>query len=486
MRPIRPFLPLLLVVLAAAPLFAEDEQPKAPASVFEDQALLEKHLAEACDIVEQLEQRTYEQRPTIRISTPDEVAAVLVSEFEVMPTSFIAAEQREPLAKSIAGLLMAKYEPARNIVHLVPGAIETIEKAQPKLEKLGLDHLRVLLAHEVTHAMDFKRFDIMGMRAKLTDTDAQQALNAIVEGHAQFVAEKAAKQWKLMPAFDRLTAAIAGSPEDEGTDVEKALRAAALSQIRFAYVEGHAFFRAVAKAQGSAGVERALRAPPAKSKMIEEPALWLDPSSARATADLKSIAMALAWLAPTKGWVSANQRVLANGLKAQAMRLPEERRAEWLTGFVDSHLWQAQAPASRAQIVAVVLQFDTPENAARFGELDKLIVENAKPQPGMTMETKALTPGVGPEDRYPGFYMHRLVTFMGQKLDMRQKVLVHGTFALEMIVVNATHIERAHLDQAMVRAVAWMDDPAAAAKLPALETPVAKAAEEPEPAGAGK
>lgn len=467
-------LPLLLLLVCATPGFAEDDKPAAEtASIFGDAALLEKHLAEACDIVETLEQRRFEARPTIRVSTPDEVAAALVAEFEVMPESFIAKDQRETFANAIAKFLLAKYEPAKNLVHVVPSAIAMIEKAQPKLEKLGLDHLRVLLAHEVTHAMDFKRYDIMGMRATLVENDAQQALNAVVEGHAQFVAEKAAKQWKIMPAFERLTAAIVGSPEGEGTDTEKALRAAALAQIRFAYVEGHEFFRAVAKAQGSEGVDRAMREPPARSKLIEQPALWLDPSTATATADLKAIVTSLAWLAPAKGWVTVEQRVLANGLKAQAMRLPADRRAEWLQGFKDSHLWQGQDPSSGARVVAVVLQFDTPANATRFGELDQIIVENAKPQAGMKMDTKALMPGVGPEGRYPGFYMHRVVTFMGQEIDMRQKVLVHGAFALEMIVMNAKQIDRGHLDEAMTRVIAWIDDPAAAAKLPALETPTA-------------
>ena len=467
------FLPCVLALLVA-PAFAEDEPTKEPTSVFADQALLDKHLAEACDVVEAIEGRAFESRPTIRVSTPKEVAAALVKEFAVMPESFIAASQREALAKGLSRWLLAKYEPSTNIIHVVPGVIDDIEKAQPKLEKLGIDHLRALLAHEAAHAMDFPRYDFMAVRAKLEDNDAQQALNAIVEGHAQFVAEQAAKRWKIMPAFERLTAAIIGSPDDEGTDEQKAIRAAQLSQIRFAYDQGHAFFRAVAKAGGSEAVERAMREPPTSSKMIEQPELWLDPSKARAAADLKPIVRSLMWLAPKKGWVGQDVRVLSAALQKQSLRLPEDRRGEWLQGFRDAHSWQSMDPTTGARVVAVLLHFETPADATRFVTLDKVIVENAKGQPGMSMKTIALKDGVGPEDGLPGFYMERVITYMGHDINARQVVTNHGTFALEMMVLNAPQIERAHLDQALVRLIAWIDDPKAAAALPALETPMPK------------
>lgn len=463
-----PLLLPLLLITATVPAFAEDD---APASVFTDQAALDKHLAEACDIVEEIEGQTFKSRPTVRISSSEEVATAIVSEFEKMPESFIAADQREPLAKMVSGLLMAKYEPAKNLVHIVPSAIALIEKAQPNLEKLGEDHLRVLLAHEVTHAMDFVRYDIMGLRAKLTDNDAQQALNAVVEGHAQFIAEEAAKRWKIMPAFERLTAAIVGSPEDEGTDTEKAIRAAALAEIRFAYGQGHDFFRAIAKAGGSEAVDRALREPPARSKMIEQPALWLDPKGAAPEVDLKSIVTSLSWLAPSKGWATQDARVLDAALRSQSLRLPEDRRGEWLKGFKDAHLWQAQDPATGARVVAVLLHFGSEADATLFVELDRIVVEGAKEQPGMTMETLEISDGVGPEKSLPGFFMHRIVKVMGQTLAMRQVVMRHKAFAIEMLVINAKQIERSHLAEGMARIVAWIDDPEAAAKLPALETP---------------
>ena len=70
--------------------------------------------------------------------------------------------------------------------------------------------------------------------------------------------------------------------------------------------------------------------------------------------------------------------------------------------------------------------------------------------------------------------MERVITYMGHDINARQVVTNHGTFALEMMVLNAPQIERGHLDQAMVRLIAWIDDPKAAAALPALETPMPK------------
>ncbi|MDF1700085.1 MAG: zinc-dependent metalloprotease [Planctomycetota bacterium] len=470
MRRLPLLLPLILLVFIACPPGARaDEGPSSP---FEDQALLEKHLAEACDMIEAIEGHKFKTRPTVKVSTPKEVAAILTQEFEGMPESVVPADQREVLARGIARLLMAKYEPAKHCIHIIPAGVQLVAKAQPKLGALGLDHLRVLLAHEVTHALDFPRYGIVARRTNTQGADAQQALNAIVEGHAQYVAQEAAKRWNLMPVFDRLTAAIAGTGVEGGTDTEKAMRAAGLSNIRFAYVEGHTFFAAVAKAQGAAGVERAMREPPTRSRMIEEPALWLDPADAEKGPDLGAIAKSFGWLMPTKGWIRADQRVLASGLRSQGLRVPPARRAEWMQGFHDAHLFQAQNPTTGARFVTVVLHFDSPENARLFADLDRLIIENAKAQPGMTFDTKALTKKADAAETVHGFFMHRIVSYAGEAIDMRQVVAAHGVFTVEMIVINGPHIERTHLDRALTRAMAWMDDPQAAAALPALVAPV--------------
>src|SRR5207244_554689 len=112
-----------------------------------------------------------------------------------------------------------------------------------------------------THALDFGRFPLVETMRTRTGLDAGRAVDAVVEGHAQFVAERVAARWKISAAFERFTKSITALPKIEDDD-QRRLSEALVTEIAFGYVQGHSFIRAVHAARGLEGVDAVLREPP--------------------------------------------------------------------------------------------------------------------------------------------------------------------------------------------------------------------------------
>jgi len=439
--------------------------PVAPAkdasSSWTDAAVLEKHLAAACDVVEDICHAKFAQRPTVRISDAGTVARLLLVDFAALPEAMLAKSDRADLADAMASVILGKYDSEHHVIHVQPAVAASIREALEDPDALGLDALRLLLVHEATHALDFKRFDFMAIRRARKTADEHQALNAIVEGHAQWVAAEAARRWTLQKTFDRLAKIMAGDGTSDGGASTSPAAAALLSVVRFAYVQGQAFFTAVGKARGREGVEAALRDPPRNARLIEHPAEYLKPVE-REAVDLAGIAESIRPLVGDPAWQVQKQRVLEATLRSQVGRVPAERRAEFLRGFVDAYIITGSVRGEQVQGIGVVLQFESPEDARLFVALERLVVESVKARPPtLTFETKALVDGAGSGGKEHGFTMHRVVHAGGHDVAVHQQSFAVGRIACEVIAMNVPGMDRAVMDPVVDDTALFIRDPAA-------------------------
>ncbi len=451
--------PVALALLLVTPSWAKDTA----AAPWTDAKLLEKHLGLACDVVEAICEAKYMERPTVRISKPADLVKALVEDLADLPEALVSKALRRPLAEAMSTAMMAKYDHETNVIHVVAEALDGVNERRKGKNQIGLDGLRILLVHEAAHALDFQRFDFPGQRKKRTTLDQHLALNAVVEGHAQWVAEQAANRWKRKAAFTSVTLAILGA-EIEGSDLEKATHATQLAATRFAYGEGHTFFQAVVAARGKDGREEALRNPPTRSQEIERPALWLETGEEQAPVELKPILGAFRPVVGDKVWTVQTQRVIKLMLQGQAVRVPEAHRKDFLAGFEDAQMLVGVVPGEDAQAVAMVLVFDSAANAKLFVSHERLILENAKATPTVTFETKVFTDGAGTGERLPGMYLHRIAKTAGTEIHVHQEVFHVGRVACELLVVNLQGATRARMDAVVDHAAAVIRDPAAAQK----------------------
>src|SRR5262249_54477815 len=125
-----------------------------------------------------------------------------------------------------------------------------------------------------------ERFHIGALFARCADQDALRALNALIEGHAQFVARELAPRLGCADGFAAYTRAINAPPkglvENGDTGTQMVLRTAN-SALTTSYTEGEACFTALHAEGGDAAVERAFREPPGDAVLIARPAWFLHP-----------------------------------------------------------------------------------------------------------------------------------------------------------------------------------------------------------------
>jgi hypothetical protein len=433
----------LLVAALPAPLRAEEPT----ANAWESPGLLAQALDAAIAAVEEVAGARFEARPTARHSTAADVRGLLETEL-----AEALAAQGDALRQGLGTIsegLVAKYAPDTLVVHVVPATMARLAEILREPLLLEADVLRVVLAHEVAHALDFQRFPALDRRRRelATRPVAATAAGAVIEGHAQWVAARVARRWGLEEAFRRFTHAITAVPE--GLEPAQALILRAIvAEAAFAYGKGQAFCEAVHDAQGREGLERALADPPLTPEEIERPELWLDPKRAPAAADLGAHLDACAALAPGEGWEVTKQSLLRAHIEAQAVLLPESERAAATTGYEGGRagVWQRESPPGF--VAAGVMRFDGPENTKRWIATERAIFE-AKDEQMAQGELRVVSSTYAAIEGVPlelGFRVVKRVKVpgLGEK-DYAGFVLAVGSLSYEVTVFDPDEAQRAAL-----------------------------------------
>jgi len=130
----------------------------------------------------------------------------------------------------------------------------------------------LVIAHELAHAWQDQRFGLLGEREP-PSRESAFARRAVVEGSAEFVARRVARELGTSAVFDRITAV-----RQRGAQMAGAGRRSRLTRQWF-YVEGLAFVEAVSEAWGGtpdwSGLFSQL---PQEVAVIERSRDWLDPA----------------------------------------------------------------------------------------------------------------------------------------------------------------------------------------------------------------
>src|SRR5262249_40889934 len=138
---------------------------------------------------------------------------------------------------------------------------------------------KLILAHELTHALDDQLYDIDGTLARLgQDTDAETAFWAVVEGSGT----GAMNQW-LSSHVDQVDAKQAVSLAGLGSDELETMPELVWKPMLFTYMRGAAFLARTdnalvgqAKKARTADIERAFRSPPRSTEQVLHSAKYWD------------------------------------------------------------------------------------------------------------------------------------------------------------------------------------------------------------------
>jgi hypothetical protein len=184
---------------------------------------------------------------------------------------------------------------------------------------------KIILAHELTHALDDQLFDIDGTLDRLAgNADAQMAYQAVVEGSGT----STMNQWMLKHIGKDLTLEdLTGASEMDTGGLEKA-PAALWKPMLMVYLRGAAFLVrsdnvgvGQMKAIDRADLERAFTRPPRSTEQILHPEKYWDPEQLDEPVQIDIDTSAL----EATGWKLVNQETLGEATLA-LVTSPEKDR----------------------------------------------------------------------------------------------------------------------------------------------------------------
>lgn len=360
------------------------------------------------------------------------------------------AEARQ-LGAAFAQLAFAKYAWSTRELLVLSGQWELQAERLDRPEMCDDGTLRAVLVHELVHARDDAEFGLSAVLQQADSNDATSALNALIEGHAQFLARRVCAAAGWTEGFEAFTGAIGALPEstaelDEFTRTILRVQSAALTS---AYHQGERFVAALEAAGGPERVARAFREPPRDGETIAHPEWYLDPGTRpRVLYDAEPALAHFAARFPAEVWSAQRLSLAPAQIEAALALLPRETVASVVGTLRASRLISLQpsaAPGSKV-VALVVMEFEGAAGAQAYlaaaRELgrrkDELMKEGQVRVLG-SRTTELEAPGVD------GFLVRRqmkngALTFEAITLDAAR-----GTLVLETVFSGEAIADEAHV-----------------------------------------
>ncbi|MCE9592910.1 MAG: hypothetical protein K8S98_01850 [Planctomycetes bacterium] len=375
-----------------------------------------------------------ENLPMLRLRQPDEDKA---------------RAEADRLGDAYAQMLFAKYAWSTHEFLVITKSWNNQAKLLARPE-LGSDHtLRAVMVHELVHALDDGAYDLGAILARTASADTATAVNAIIEGHAQFAARRVCTERGWSDGFDTLTNAIGAIPESTAKSGEAMLLLLRVqsAQMTFAYHDGERFVAALDAAGGRDAIARAFREPPLDGETIMHPEWYLDPTKRPAVLyELEPALDLFAQRFPADVWTTQRLTLQSAQIAASLTLLPEERAKRIVDSIRAARMMSAQPTKSlNSKLVAmVVLEFDTDASARAYvdavADLGK--IKDEKMKTGAVRITSSTSSTVERPDVYGGVQEKKMksgfTAFDVASVDVgRGKLVVETVFSGETLERDA-------------------------------------------------
>ncbi len=281
---------LLAAGKPAKPTTPKEPDPYSSAALFSDKNVLAELKAAEKALDAQLGRIT--KRPRILLSSREFAFERALADARG-PLKNILPNADETFIRTLAAQTavgaFAFYEPEKHTIHLLPENFEAFARRRKDLEFLEPEFLRMVLVHELVHAWDGQENDLAGLRAKVKKPAQMKVWSAVAEGHAQYVTQRAMQSMDLLDQFERFSQTVFGGGLDQIKDpAERHLAERAAVQGRFGYVEGHAFFEALAKSNPEL-VRKPFQKMPESASVILHPERYWNPQARPKELELSTV-----------------------------------------------------------------------------------------------------------------------------------------------------------------------------------------------------
>lgn len=337
-----------------------------------DHAQAEKMIAETLPLVEKHTGRKFDAFPDWTLASTDEVrdalARDLAPQFAALESALSPEEARgfaEMQAAAMAPFLLGKWGFLDRQIFLAPQRVAPLMELI-EIEKWHTDAIvRVIVAHELAHALQDQVAGIGDRFGSITSTEESLAFNALVEGHAVFVAEKVGRELGLSLAEIEATQRLLARAVSQGDPVLDMLSEVAASHFEQTYLGGASFCAHHYARGGNERLWELFTKPPLTTAMIAKPETYT--TQVAETVDLAAVLADIDQMFGEGPFdvrdIELGRMILANSYAL----MPEQAREEVLDQIVQAHALFAADPTDPNTFGNVtIMLIEDPAYAPRF------------------------------------------------------------------------------------------------------------------------
>jgi hypothetical protein len=201
---------------------------------------------------------------------------------------------------------VARLVEGTNIILIQPENQKHIGSWDKDLEKANSpDFLKLALIHQtVRFALD-SRYDLARRRQACQDAEEYFALEALIEGRAQWVTRQLARKLRLEETFPLLAERFLHVPDQDKDPALRTISQSVVQKRHWACQQGLAFFDFL-EAQGLTDEKQTFSKPPKLTQWTEEPELYVRSLKSKRP-DLATILAKLEKAPPPGNWISTQQ-----------------------------------------------------------------------------------------------------------------------------------------------------------------------------------
>jgi len=388
----RPLLLTLLWLTFMGSATAADPFAPIPESREAELQRLEALVAELAPQVEAVAGRRFHRIPEVVLATPKMLSEVLYAEqVHLLRRVSNLTEQEAQLhaqvsSSDLSGAFVGKYGLIDKKLYVMPAGISAALATRGVPQGLTGPVTELVLAHELTHALQDQHTDLASVVASRSGSDGVVAVNCTVEGHAVWIHER-------VGALRGYTTAVAVVAQILGYDLAQPGISDNPSTFYTSYVygQGRNFVDAQVAAHGPEAVWQILSSPPAATSMIVQPSRYSpDTVYAWSRPVRESVARARRRISP-RSWKPTHEAVGDYNLRERLARSGNGH------SLADNFLagWSSRSHNSPVEWVEIqLLGFDDDYAAADYVERMKIQAEV-----NLEMHLPALTSAV---TRAPG------------------------------------------------------------------------------------
>ncbi len=380
----------------------------------------------------------FKKAPTIKVSSSNEIATVLASEFKLQFQNFPDAPSAKKQSELFAPAVMGKYGYKNHVIFVNESAITQMSILMDLPELRRRDTLAAILIHELCHAMDHEKFGVMTKMHGLKDPELLIIWTHLIEGHAQFVARSICEKNGLKVPFELFTKSIGAVPGETKDDVAKSILIRTMvDQLAAQYYDGERFFHEIRKLGGDKAVEKVLVRPPMSTMELAVPAWYFDPTLRAKAPDFDKVTSAFAkkFSAP---WKEKKLSLSAQHFKGVFAVLQDPPRTDPILSKVKANRGVAIVLGRGDKVITLVLMdFGNAASARDYLSLTQalLLKKDDLMKEGQVRITRSVYHKISGE-HWRGKLSAKKIAVQKNELDVTSATIMCGQYAIEMMYSN--------------------------------------------------